>query len=307
MLFSELQVPTSAKRGVVTVGNFDGVHRGHQSMLAQVRSIARQASVPAVVVSFDPHPINVLKPQVNLPRLSTIAVRTRLLKEFGADGVVILPVDHQLLGMSPQQFFEDVVQKQLNAVGMVEGPDFRFGKERAGDTAVLQQLCGAHGVTLTVIDAVCVDDEMISSTRIRQLIRSGELDSAIEMLGHPYALTGNVVHGAGRGSTIGIPTANLADIEVLLPGHGVYAGRCRLKGQTFAAAVNIGSNPTFGEDDVKVECHIIDYSGDLYGQFLDVELLARIREPQQFADAEELTTAIERDIERCRQAASRQE
>jgi len=304
MPFSELQVPASATRGVVTVGNFDGVHRGHRSMLAKVRDIADRASAPAVVVSFDPHPINVLKPHVNLPRLSTIAVRTQLLKQFGADEVVILPVDQQLLGMSPENFFQDVMLDRLQAVGLVEGPDFRFGKDRAGDTGVLRQLCGLHDVTLTVIDAVCSDDEMISSTRIRQLIQAGQLDAAIEMLGHSYTLSGKVVHGAGRGRTIGIPTANLADIEVLLPAAGVYAGRCCLDGQTFSAAVNIGPNPTFGDDEQKVECHVIDYSGDLYGQNMDVELLAKIRDAQQFANAEALTTAIKRDIERCRLSAS---
>ena len=304
MPFSELQVPASATRGVVTVGNFDGVHRGHRSMLAKVRDIADRASAPAVVVSFDPHPINVLKPHVNLPRLSTIAVRTQLLKQFGADDVVILPVDQQLLNMSPENFFQDVMLDRLQAVGLVEGPDFRFGKDRAGDTGVLRQLCGLHDVTLTVIDAVCSDDEMISSTRIRQLIQAGQLDAAIEMLGHSYTLSGRVVHGAGRGRTIGIPTANLADIEVLLPAAGVYAGRCCLDGQTFSAAVNIGSNPTFGDDEQKVECHVIDYSGDLYGQSMDVELLAKIRDAQQFANAEALTTAIKRDIERCRLSAS---
>ncbi|APZ94764.1 bifunctional riboflavin kinase/FAD synthetase [Fuerstiella marisgermanici] len=304
MPFSELQVPASATRGVVTVGNFDGVHRGHRSMLAKVRDIADRASAPAVVVSFDPHPINVLKPHVNLPRLSTIAVRTQLLKQFGADEVVILPVDQQLLGMSPENFFQDVMLDRLQAVGLVEGPDFRFGKDRAGDTGVLRQLCGLHDVTLTVIDAVCLDDEMISSTRIRQLIQAGQLDAAIEMLGHSYTLSGKVVHGAGRGRTIGIPTANLADIEVLLPAAGVYAGRCCLDGQTFSAAVNIGSNPTFGDDEQKVECHVIDYSGDLYGQNMDVELLAKIRDAQQFANAEALTNAIKRDIERCRLSAS---
>ncbi len=304
MTFSELQVPTSALRGVVTIGNFDGVHRGHQAMLAKVRAIADQAAAPAVIVSFDPHPVNVLRPEVDLPRLSTIAVRARLLKHFGADEVVILPVDFQLLGMSPEEFFADVVKRQLKSVGLVEGPDFRFGRDREGDTKVLRRLCGEHGIALTVIDAVCADGEIISSTRIRHLLRSGDLNTAVSLLGHAYTITGNVVRGAGRGTTIGVPTANLTDIEVLLPGHGVYAGRCLLDGQKRIAAVNIGPNPTFGDDELKVECHIVDYSGDLYGRWLDVELLEKIREPRQFANAEALKTAIQGDIECCRRAVA---
>ena len=300
MSLSELHVPPAATGGIVTIGNFDGVHRGHQDMLKRVRQTAADRSLPAVVVTFDPHPVTVLRPEVRLPRLSTIATRTELLTRFGADAVVVLPVDRDLLNMTPEVFFEDIVRGRLQAAELVEGPDFRFGKDRSGDVDVLRQLCQTGGLKLTVIDAVRSDTELISSTTIRRLIETGCFDRAVELLGHSYTLSGSVGTGAGRGSGIGFPTANLTDVEELIPADGVYAGVCRVNDVRHAAAVSIGPNPTFDDQRRKVECHLLDFDGDLYGRTLAVSLAKKIRNLRSFDDVGQLTQTIRCDVEECR-------
>jgi riboflavin kinase / FMN adenylyltransferase len=301
MMPSEVFVPESATGGIVTVGNFDGVHRGHQSMLSVVRKHADERSLPTVVVTFDPHPINVLKPEVDLPRLSSVHQRRRLLQRYGADEVVVLPVTADLLNMSPEQFFCAIVRDQLHAVGMVEGPDFHFGRDRAGDTEVLRRLCQENDVELTVISPILTDQDMISSTIIRRLLSEGKLTTAVELLGHPYSLSGNIVKGAGRGNVLGFPTANVAGIEVMLPADGVYAGVTDIAGESYRVAVSIGPNPTFADQSHKVECHVLDFTGNLYEAVFTVDLLAEIRSLHAFEDAETLKTQIAADIGRCRE------
>jgi riboflavin kinase/FMN adenylyltransferase len=300
MMPYEVFVPESATGGFVTVGNFDGVHRGHQSMLAVVRQHADERSLPTVVVTFDPHPINVLKPEVNLPRLSSVHQRIRLLQRYGADEVVVLPVTAGLLNMPPEQFFCAIVRDQLHAVGMFEGPDFHFGRDRAGNTEVLRGLCNENGIELTVISPILTDQDMISSTMIRRLLSKGQLADAVELLGHPYSLSGNVVKGAGRGQDLGFPTANVAGVEVMLPADGVYAGVTKIAGASYRVAVSIGPNPTFSDQSHKVECYVLDFSGNLYEEAFTVDLLAEIRSLHPFKDAETLKTQIAADVTRCR-------
>jgi len=299
MTLFELHVPSTAKHGVITIGNFDGVHRGHQAMLAIVRKLADRRKRPAVIVTFDPHPVTVLRPEIKLPRLSEIDTRVQLLKNYGADEVVVMPVDRSLLDMSAEQFFNDVVCQQLQPVAMVEGPDFRFGKDRFGDTQMLSQLCEARDIELQVIPPVCESDRMISSTRIRDRIAGGNISDATDLLGHSYSISGVVRKGAGRGRQLGFPTANLEDINVLLPGDGVYAGRCDLAGKSHAVALSIGPNPTFDDNARKVECHIVGFEGDLYELTLEVELVNQIRKLKTFESVAELTEQIRQDVADC--------
>ena len=274
-------------------------------MVSQVVKAASDHSASAVVITFDPHPICVLKPDVMLPALSSIETRTRLLKQYGADQVVVLPVDQSLLDMAPDKFFQTVIVEKLKAKGLVEGPNFRFGKDRSGDAATLKRLCTDHGLSLQIIEAVESRDAMISSSRIRQLLSSDGFDEGIELLGHPYTITGTVDDGEGRGRELGFPTANLTSIgqNFLLPAEGVYAGSAIVAGQRHAAAVSIGRNPTFGDHPPKVECHLIDFDGNLYGQSLSVDLLRWVRHQQTFTSAQELVAAINQDVEVCREAA----
>ena len=298
-----LTVPLADQRGCVAIGNFDGVHIGHVTMLRSLRQLASELNSRAIAVTFDPHPIAVLRPEFTPPVLTTIKERSALLRTHGADQVVVLPVSRDLLQMTAEQFFEDVIVREFRAVGIVEGPNFHFGHDRLGDVALLQQLCASTDIRCRIVASHDVDGFMISSSRIRELLCSRAMTAAVKLLGHPYRLTGIVRRGAGRGATLGFPTANLAEVATLLPAHGVYAGFTTLDGLKFPAAVSIGPNPTFGEHREKIECHIIGYSGDLYDAELDVDLMAEVRPLQSFSSVDDLLRQIRADIEVCRQAA----
>ncbi len=305
MSSSELTVPSSAQRGCIAIGNFDGVHIGHVTMLRSLRQLASIVDAAAIAVTFDPHPIAVLRPEFTPPVLTTVKERTALLKTHGADQVVVLPVSRELLQMTAEQFFSDVIVREFRAVGIVEGPNFHFGHDRLGDVGLLQQLCEATDIRCRIVASHDVDGFMISSSRIRELLCSCAMAAAVELLGHPYRLTGIVRRGAGRGATLGFPTANLSEIRTLLPAHGVYAGITTLDGNQFPAAVSIGPNPTFGEHREKTECHIIGYTGNLYDTELSVDLLREIRPLQSFGSVDELVSQIRADIEVCCLAALR--
>lgn len=287
--------------GCVSIGNFDGVHRGHQAMLAQLRQRADAGRSPAVVVTFDPHPAALLRPDAMPPLITTLSQRAELLAEFGADFVIALPVDHAFLHLSPEQFFREIVQDRLSAKGLVEGPNFFFGHHRAGNVTLLKHFCASAGLTFDVVSPVTVDGQLVSSSVIRSLLLEGDLDDAVELLGHPYKLTGLVTKGAERGRQIGFPTANLKDVPTVVPGHGVYGGTVVMDRTTYRAAVNIGPNPTFDENVPKIEVHLLDYRGDLYGKTLNVELQCRIRDVRKFESVEALKRQLAEDIGRVRE------
>ncbi len=304
MTVADLSVPESARGGCIAIGNFDGVHKGHVGMLQALHQLSAQTNSHSVAVTFDPHPIAVLRPEFTPPVLTTIEERTSLLKNHGADEVVVLPVTRALLDMTADHFFLDVVVGQFQAQGIVEGPNFHFGKDRQGEIGLLRRLCDAHGVQCRIVEPVIDDEHMISSSRIRELLCSSALAQAVDLLGHPYRISGGVRRGAGRGRTIGFPTANLSDIETLLPAHGVYAGVTQIKGRRFPVAVSVGPNPTFGEHREKIECHVDGYSGDLYDERLSVDLIREIRGLQSFSSVQELVNQIEADVEFARRSAS---
>jgi riboflavin kinase/FMN adenylyltransferase len=298
------QQPDQSRGGWVTIGNFDGVHRGHQSMLATLVARASAAGVPAVVMTFDPHPIALLRPQQTPPALSLLDHKLELFEKHGIDTVVVYPTDQALLRLTPDEFFRDIVLGQLDAIGLVEGPNFFFGHHRAGNVQTLKTLCEESGRLLEVVPAVIVNGQMISSSEVRSRIASGRIAEAVEMLGHPYRVSGVVQAGAMRGRTIGFPTANLAEIATLLPPDGVYAGACTVGEQAYPAAINLGPNPTFGESARKCEAHLIGFAGDLYGRTLDVDFLARVRDVVRFESSDALKQQLNRDLETVRALAN---
>jgi riboflavin kinase/FMN adenylyltransferase len=303
MTILDLHVPENAREGCIAIGNFDGVHRGHASMLQQLRSLGREISGPAVAITFDPHPIAVLRPEFTPPVLTTIEDRKRLLHQAGADEVIVLPVTSGLLEMTAEQFFHDVIVGKFKARGIVEGPNFHFGKDRRGDVDRLQELCRSQGIQCHIAKSFDDAGSMISSSRIRELICARAMTAAVELLGHPYRMSGTVRHGAGRGRTIGFPTANLAEIQTLLPAHGVYAGATEINGNRYPVAVSVGPNPTFGEHREKIECHIDGFSGNLYDQKLAIDLLKEVRALQSFISVDVLIFQIRNDVEVCRSTA----
>lgn len=294
--------PPAFTGGAVTVGNFDGVHRGHQTLVATARARASGVGGPAVVVTFDTPPHQVLHPGSERLPLTTIGQRSELLHAAGADHVVVLRTGPALLALSPEAFFEDVIARQLGAKALVEGYDFRFGRGRAGTNDTLRALCSAAGLEFTEVPQFSLDGEPVSSSKVRTALVGGDVARAAELLGRNYTITGTVVTGAQRGRTIGFPTANLADVGTLLPGNGVYAVRAFVDGNSHSAAANIGPNPTFGEDARKIEVHLIGFAGDLYGRDMTVEFVSRLRETKPFGSVNELVAQLKCDIEAAKAA-----
>lgn len=283
--------------GYVAIGNFDGVHLGHQRMIGTLVAQARAAGVPAVVMTFDPHPIALLAPGRVPPSLSTLERKAELIEACGVDALIAYPTDQTLLDLTPEEFFQQIIRGRLQAVGLVEGPNFCFGRDRGGDVQTLRQLCERDGLQLTIVEAVAGDEvEMVSSSAIRKAIGEGRIADAVAMLGHPYRLTGRVESGARRGTGLGFPTANITGVQTLLPPDGVYAGGCEIDGATYPAAVHLGPNPTFAEQTRKLEVHVIDFAGDLYDRTLSVDLIDRVRDTMRFDDANALQQQLQRDV-----------
>jgi riboflavin kinase/FMN adenylyltransferase len=283
--------------GAVTVGNFDGVHLGHRALINAAREQADFLNGPAIAVTFDPPPHQVLFPGPLRPPLTILSERAELLHEARVDHVVILRTSPALLALCPEAFFEDVLVRQLGAKAIVEGHDFRFGRNRAGNNETLRQLCTATGLVFAEVPQLLHGGEPVSSSRVRAAILQGDVGLAAELLARPHRVTGTVITGAKRGRTIGFPTANLGDVSTVLPGNGVYAVRALVDGQKYPAATNVGPNPTFGENAQKIEVHLIGFSGDLYGKALVVEFIARLRDTRPFASVDELIEQLKRDVE----------
>jgi len=291
------------RHGAVSIGNFDGVHLGHARLVERLEAKAREFGGPAIVFTFDPHPARLLRPDEAPPPLTWAERKAELLTELGVDAVIAFPTDEALLALTPEEFFDRVVCQQLGARAMVEGPNFRFGRDRAGDVGRLTTLCERAGVTLEIVDPLTDGDDYVSSSLIRGRIRTGDVDTARKMLTKPYRVRGLVTHGARRGASIGFPTANVEAIDTLLPGPGVYAGRGMTIDSTWPAAINIGPNPTFGEHVLKFESHLIGFQGSLYGQPLEVDFLARLRDIHPFGSVDELKRQLANDIKTSRKIA----
>jgi len=296
--------PAKCRGGAVTIGNFDGVHLGHAELVRQARRLADEVGGPAVVLTFDPHPLQLLRPEKFLPLLTTPADRAALLQQLGADEVALLRTTLELLRLTAAEFFQRVLRDGLQLRALVEGEDFHFGHRRAGDVTVLRSLCQESGVRLEGIPPVRLDGVVVSSSRVRTALDRGDVAEAKRLLGRPYRLHGKVGVGQKRGRGLGFPTANLDPLFNFAPGEGVYAVRVPVGGQTWPGAANIGPNPTFGEQLRKVEVHLIGYDGDLYGQELAVEFLARLRDTKRFAGVAELREQLQRDVEQARAIAS---
>lgn len=285
---------------VAAIGNFDGVHIGHQAMMTALRRQGDAIGARAIAMTFDPPPVELLRPDFAPPRLMRLPQKAAWLEAAGADAVVALPTDRALLELSAEEFFHDVLIGRLGVRGLVEGPNFRFGRDRRGDIPLLETLCRRAAIPLTIVAPVEVDGRMVSSSLVRQCVGEGDLPGAARLLGRPHEVLGTVVHGSDRGERLGFPTANLADITTLLPPDGVFAGRVEVDGRLFAAAIHIGSNSTFDETDRRFEAHLLDFSGDLYGRLLRVELLDRVRGSVRFETPDALIEQLRLDCDRVR-------
>lgn len=291
----------------VAIGNFDGVHVGHRALIARARELAAANDALAVALTFDPHPSALLAP-AHAPRLLTsMERRIELLAEAGVDAVVVEPFTHELAGIAPSAFVDDIVIFALRARAIVVGYDFSYGQGRTGTVAAL---CahGVHaGIEVAVVPAVTVDDEIAGSTRIRGHLKAGDLARAERMLGRPWDVDGIVVRGAQRGRAIGVPTANIDPAVELAIAPGIYAVTLSVEGgPALPAVASLGTNPTFVEDGgLVLEVHVLDFSGDLYDRRVRTTFIARLRDELKFSSVDALVEQIRRDIAEARAILAR--
>jgi riboflavin kinase/FMN adenylyltransferase len=297
-------LPEAVRHGAVAIGNFDGVHLGHARIIQRLAARARELGGPAVVFTFDPPPVKLLRPDRAPAALTWTERKADLLAELGADAVIAYPTDAALLQLSPREFFDRIIRRQLDARAMVEGPNFFFGHDRQGDVRLLGEFCREAQIPLAVVDPVVIDEQPVSSSRVRVLVGRGAVDDARRMLTRPYRIRGTVVHGAGRGRDLGFPTANLERIDTLLPAEGIYAGRAYIDGRSWSAAISLGPNPTFDDGRLKAEAHLLDFRGTLYDRTIEIDFLSRLRDVQRFRSVEELVSQMDRDLEAARRIAS---
>lgn len=296
-------------RSVLSIGNFDGMHLGHRRLLDVAREKKAASGAPAVaVVTFEPHPLTVLRPELAPPRLTPPGRKRELLAAAGADALVVLPPDRDVLDLAAEQFWQ-ILRDDVRPSHLVEGGSFTFGKNRGGTIEKLGEWTAGTPTALHVIGSVRVvlTDMLVapvSSSLIRWLLEQGRVRDAAICFGRPYELEGKVVQGAQRGRQLGVPTANLQVTDQLVPADGVYAGRCAIDERPWPAAVSIGTNPTFGDNPRTVEAHLIGFAGDLYGRTLRLELLDWQREQWVYSDIELLKERIARDIQNSSSLAS---
>jgi riboflavin kinase/FMN adenylyltransferase len=294
-------------RPAVAIGNFDGVHLGHQALLHEAKRITAASGGEAVALTFEPHPARFFAPALAPPMLTPLERRVELLEQAGADVVIVEPFTAELAGMPAEAFVEQVLADEIAAEHVVVGADFSFGKDRRGNAEMLRALGARRGIGLSVVPQVTVCGLPCSSTKIREFVLEGRVEGARMLLGHDFEIDGKVVRGFGRGRTLGVPTANLAQEGEILPKPGVYAGRARrLDGDAtwFAAAISIGNNPTFadnGDPQLLIEAYLLDFDGDLYDARLRLAFVAHLREQRRFSAVDDLVAEIQRDIARVRE------
>lgn len=286
---------------VVTIGNFDGVHRGHRVLIGRAVRDASDRGIRSVAITFEPHPAAVLRPGSEPPRLQTLDARIASLNDAGVDLVLVLPFTRELSALTPAQFVQQVLVDRLRAQRVVVGTTFRFGVKASGDVVTLVEEGERHGFTTEAATLLELDDLPISSSQIRRHLTDGDVEWAARALGRPFELTGTVVPGDGRGRTIGVPTANLDVPEgLVVPGNGVYAGHAVAGERLWPAVTNVGVRPTFDGTTRSVEVHLLDADEDLYGSDVGFRFLHRIRGEQRFEGPEQLVARIRQDIEETR-------
>jgi len=297
----ELSAPLTSS--VVTIGNFDGVHLGHQALLRRVVERARAAAATAAVLTFDPHPTQVLAPERAPKLLTTLPEKLRLIEAAGIDLTWVRPFTRELSVMSPAEFFDDALVHGLRASAIVVGPNFRFGHKQAGDVKTLAELGRSTGCEVEVVEALRLRGQMVSSSRVRELAELGRVHQAGRLLGRPFSVSGAIVAGSGIGRTQTVPTLNLAPFDPRfprqLPKTGVYVTYTLVAGATHQSVTNVGHKPTFGEHELTVESFLLDYrDGRIEADEMEIQFLHRLRDERKFPDAATLKTQIIRDAQR---------
>lgn len=282
---------------VVTVGSFDGVHLGHQAVLDEIARRARSAGLRSILVTFEPHPLEVVNPQAAPPLLTPGTERLEMLAQTPIEGLLILRFDRRLAALDPEEFVREVLLGRCGMRELVIGHDHGFGRGRSGDADTLERLGSTLGFAVSVVAPVDAGDQHVSSSRIRRAVAGGDIATARRLLGRPYAVSGTVSEGEKRGRQLGVPTINLADVppQKLLPPDGVYAVWVETPHGRHGGMLNQGGKPTFDDGRRTLEAHLFDFEGDLYGERVRIEWVERIREIQRFPSIEELKSQLAHD------------
>jgi riboflavin kinase / FMN adenylyltransferase len=293
-------LPQLPRGTTVTVGSFDGVHLGHQAVLQEIARRAEAAGRASVLVTFEPHPLEVVNPQAAPPLLTTGPERREILAQTAIDYVLFLHFDRRLAGLSPEEFVQGILLERCAMRELVIGHDHGFGRGRSGDVETLRRLGKEHGFDVDVVGAVDFGDQHVSSSRIRRAIAGGDLTTAARMLGRPYQVIARVGRGEQRGRLLGVPTINLTEIapQKLLPPDGVYAVRVEWRSGRAGGMLNQGAKPTFEDGRRSLEAHLFGFDGDLYGEWVRMEWVERLRDTERFASVEALQQQLQRDRSR---------
>jgi riboflavin kinase/FMN adenylyltransferase len=299
-------IPPALRGAVIALGNFDGFHRGHQAVAGEAIAWAKAEGRPSIIATFDPHPVRFFRPDVPPFRLTTLEQRQELYLAAGATAMLVFHFDAELAGTSAEDFIQRILLDRFGAHGVVTGGDFTFGKGARGNVDLLRTLGGELGLQSRVVEAVAEGGETVSSSRIRQALRDGDPQLAAQLLTRPFAIRGIVEHGDKRGRTIGYPTANVTIDNYLRPRYGIYAvtGRLLATGQVLHGAANIGIRPQFEPPKELLEPYFFDFSGDLYGQEIEVAFHHFLRGEAKFDSLEALIEQMDKDCERARQLLS---
>lgn len=307
LLVRELSaLPADLTGGAVALGNFDGVHLGHQVVIGRARDLAKSAGLPFALLTFEPHPRSLFRPEDEPFRLTPMRIKMELFEKLGVDVTVCLRFDPALAAVTADGFIDEYLTNGLKAKHVVVGEDFCFGTKRSGNAKLLADRAGAAGFTVEAVPPFCAPDgQAYSSTRIREFLKNGEPEKAAELLGRRYRIEGHVHSGDKRGRLLGFPTANLTPENYLVPRLGVYAVTVDIAGKRHGGVANLGMRPTIGTPDLRFEAHVLDFSGDLYGVQIGVELIEFIRGEKKFDGLDALKAQIAADSQTARDILSR--
>jgi len=282
---------------VVAIGNFDGVHLGHQRIIEQVTARARALGGTSILMTFDPHPLTILRPAGRPPLILPLSEKITILSTLGLQIMLIIPFTREFASNTAERFVEELLSRKLAAKEVYVGTNFHFGRGGVGDFELLRSEGKKYGIEVSRVPVVLFDSQPVSSTRIRENIERGSVDRATLMLGREYTIRGLIVHGRGRGAGLGFGTANLSTDNELIPAQGVYVTRAEVGGKSYVSVTNIGERPTFGEQEHVIETHILDYDGaELYGQTMRVAFCTFLRDERRFPSPEALKDQIAKDI-----------
>jgi riboflavin kinase/FMN adenylyltransferase len=295
------EIPQEFRGAFVTIGNFDGVHLGHQFLFKTLITEARRENRKTVVITFDPHPKKILHPDRRpFYLITTLDEKIRLIEKQGIDALMIIPFTLEFSETTADEFVHEILWSTLHIRKIFVGHDYTFGKDKAGNESLLAKLGDKLGFEVSIINAFKVNNGIISSTRLRYAILEGNVKKAMAILGRPYNLGGIVIEGSRRGGTLGFPTANIKPVKVLIPANGVYAAIIHMEGSRYQGVLNIGHNPTFSDEKLSIEVHILDFNDNIYGKNLDILFIDRIRDEKKFEGPEKLVEQIKRDTDQAR-------